>query len=237
VTDRAVIVALTAFCAVACAVPLRRPCPRTPPGPHLRLRPPRPRRAAVAAVAAVLVVATDPMLASLLVVIAASAARMRAIGLARRRGREIGGALPDAMELLVVMIHAGCSPVQAMLAARPLVDVRLRPAFDAVEHRLQRGRRLADAITALNDHLGAGVTGMVDAIAAAERYGLPLAPALERLATEARAARHRANEAAARTLPVRLSFPLVVCTLPSFVLLAIVPAVLGTLSSLRGHAP
>jgi len=33
-----------------------------------------------------------------------------------------------------------------------------------------------------------------------------------------------------------LSFPLVVCTLPSFVLLAIAPAVIAALSSLGGTA-
>jgi hypothetical protein len=66
---------------------------------------------------------------------------------------------------------------------------------------------------------------------------LPLTPVLDRLTDEANAGRRRAGEAAARRLPVRLSFPLVVCTLPSFVLLAIAPAVLGALSTVRGSAP
>jgi hypothetical protein len=34
-------------------------------------------------------------------------------------------------------------------------------------------------------------------------------------------------------LPVRLAMPLVLCTLPSFVLLAIVPLLVGALSSLH----
>ena len=51
---------------------------------------------------------------------------------------------------------------------------------------------------------------------------------------DANASRRRQGEAAARRLPVRLSFPLVTCTLPSFVLLAIAPAILGAVSSLRG---
>ena len=74
-------------------------------------------------------------------------------------------------------------------------------------------------------------------IATADRDGLPLAPALDRLAADARTTRRRLGEAAARRLPVRLIFPLVTCTLPSFVLLAIAPAVLGALSTLRGRAP
>ncbi len=69
------------------------------------------------------------------------------------------------------------------------------------------------------------------------RDGLPLAPVLDRLTDEASAGRRRQGEAAARRLPVRLSFPLVACTLPSFVLLAIAPAVLGALSTLRANAP
>jgi tight adherence protein C len=104
-------------------------------------------------------------------------------------------------------------------------------------HQLARGRRLADALAALPGVLGPGAQPVAEAIGAADRYGLPLGPVLERLADDARATRRRLAEAHARTLPVRLSFPLVTCTLPSFVLLAIVPAVLGTLSSLRGTGP
>ena len=79
--------------------------------------------------------------------------------------------------------------------------------------------------------------GAGDGGGAAVRDGLPLTPVLDRLTDEANATRRRQGEAAARRLPVRLSFPLVVCTLPSFVLLAIAPAVLGAISTLRGTAP
>ena len=74
-------------------------------------------------------------------------------------------------------------------------------------------------------------------MATADREGLPLAPVLDRLAADARSSRRRLGEAAARRLPVRLSFPLVACTLPAFVLLAIAPAVIGALSTLRGTVP
>ena len=57
------------------------------------------------------------------------------------------------------------------------------------------------------------------------------------LADDIRTERRRHAERHARTLPVRLAFPLVLCTLPSFVLVAIVPALLGAVSTLRGSAP
>ncbi len=96
-------------------------------------------------------------------------------------------------------------------------------------------RASARPSSALVDELGPAARPIADGIAAAERYGLPLAPLLDTLSDQAHAARRRLAEAEARRLPVRLSFPLVVCTLPSFALLAVVPAVMGTISSLRGH--
>ena len=110
--------------------------------------------------------------------------------------------------------------------------------FTAVERQLHRGRRLADAL---------------DELAARRRPGGTRAGVVDRdrpTATGCRSrrcstawpprrapTRRRLGQAEARRLPVRLSFPLVVCTLPSFVLLAIAPAVLGAISTLRGTRP
>ena len=98
---------------------------------------------------------------------------------------------------------------------------------------MDRGERFADALGELQAHLGPIAQPLVDSLSAADRYGLPLAPVLERLASEARQQRRRETDATARELPVRLAVPLVLCTLPSFVLLAIVPLLLGALSSLH----
>ena len=166
-----------------------------------------------------------------------------AVELARRRRRRaiahrqaIAAALPDAIEFLVLIVHAGRSPTQAVLEAAQHAPVATRAGFAATAHRLQRGQGLGEALAALVDELGPAARPIADGIAAAERYGLPLAPLLDSLSDQAHAARRRLAETEARRLPVRLSFPLVVCTLPSFALLAVVPAVMGTISSLRGHA-
>ncbi len=175
--------------------------------------------------------------------VAAATVGACAFELARRRRhraiaqrRAIAAALPDAIEFLVLIVHAGLSPTQAVLEAAQHAPAPTRAGFAATAHRLQRGQGLGEALTALIDELGPAAGPIADGIAAAERYGLPLAPLLDSLSEQAHAARRRLAEAEARQLPVRLSFPLVVCTLPSFALLAVVPAVLGTISSLRGHA-
>jgi len=103
---------------------------------------------------------------------------------------------------------------------------------DSIINRLDRGEPFAEAVRALPERLGVGMVAFADLIAGADRYGVPVGPVLESLAADVRATRRRLDEADARRLPVRLSFPLVICTLPSFVLLAIAPALIAALSSL-----
>ena len=146
-------------------------------------------------------------------------------------------ALPDAIELIVVAVRAGRTPTDAVLTAARACDDVLAPAFDAFEHRLRRGAAFSDALMAFADEIGGPAVPMADAMATADRYGLPLAPVLDRLVDEARAERRRQAAEAARRLPVALSFPLVTCSLPAFVLLAIVPAVLGAVTSLGDSLP
>jgi tight adherence protein C len=153
------------------------------------------------------------------------------------RRRAIEAAMPDVIELLVLCVHAGRSPTQAVVELARRAPLPVRPGFAAVDRQLHRGRGLADALAELPRALGPPARELATSIAIADREGLPLAPVLDRLSAEARAGRRRIGEAAARRLPVRLSFPLVVCTLPSFVLLAIAPAVLGAISTLRGTVP
>jgi tight adherence protein B len=67
---------------------------------------------------------------------------------------------------------------------------------------------------------------------AAERWG---APPAEALAARAEALRGRARlnaEAEAGRAAVRLAFPLVLCFLPAFVLLTVVPTIAGALQAL-----
>ena len=145
--------------------------------------------------------------------------------------------MPDAIELVIIGVRAGLSPSASIEAAALQAPALLQPALGEVAHRLHRGHRLADALQALPEMIGPSAAPFADSLATTDRYGLPIEPVLDRLSIDVRTDRRRHAEQQASTLPVKLSFPLVVCTLPSFVLLAIVPAVLGAISTLRGTAP
>jgi tight adherence protein C len=189
----------------------------------------------VAGVAAVAVLGPGLALVACACVVAAVIARRRSSARAARQAIE--AAMPDAIELVVMCLHAGLTPTQAVGELARLAPPPVRPGFAATEQRLHRGAGFADALAEVTGHSGRSALPLVSALGTAVRDGLPLAPVLDRLTDEANAGRRRAGEAAARRLPIQLSFPLVVCTLPSFVLLAIAPAVLGALSTLRGTVP
>ena len=220
--------------------------PRNPPSPPpsradaaLHSRAPHRGRIVIAvAIATVLAaaVAIGPLptavaLASILLL-----RRLRPIRAARRQRVAIERDLPAAIDLLVLSVRAGLTPFQAVRELATSSDGAISDAFSEVVRRTERGQPFADALTALGELLGAQAGGLADVIATNDRHGLPLAQVLDQLTTEVRNARQRFDQAEARKLPVRLAFPLVVCTLPSFVLLAIAPAVIAALSSLGGAA-
>jgi tight adherence protein C len=239
----ATIAGLVTVAAIIMTASAARPSParRPPAGARPPIPARRSRRPAVIVFATMFAVATVVVAGPAPAIAAAGAGVVVVVARRRRqlavRRRAVETALPDAIELLVLCIHAGRTPAQAVIELARRSPTPLSDGFAAVERQLHRGRGLADALVELPRLVGPGARELASSIAMADREGLPLAPVLDRLAAEARAERRRLGEAAARRLPVRLSFPLVVCTLPSFVLLAIAPAVLGALSTLRGTVP
>ena len=134
--------------------------------------------------------------------------------------------------LLLACIGAGLSLHEGIAVVAERGPPSWRPAFAASVAAQRSGRSLADSFDVLPAVAGDVARPLSDALASAQRYGHPLGPVLERLAADGRALRRRNAEVSARQLPVRLSFPLVCCTLPSFLLLTIAPLIAGALSSI-----
>ncbi len=243
VTVLAMVLSAVSVISIAAASSRRVIGPRrtidTPPSEALIRNEPTRRAARFVVVPIGLVVAvlvTGVMPVAIGAGVAVTVRRCRPLVAERRRRAAVGREMPDALDILVLSIRTGSTPRQAVHDVALHATESVRPAFAAAVHRTQRGQSFADSLAALPDMLGAPGLGVADALATSERYGLPLEPVLDQLSNQAREARRRLEQADARRLPVRLSFPLVVCTLPSFVLLAIAPAVIAALSSLGGHA-
>jgi tight adherence protein C len=216
----------------------RRPLPVEGIGGALRRaarRPPDPaadRRVGWAALATLAVAAVAPVLAPLPAAWTALAPSLATRREARAHRAAVVDQLPDVVDLLAVTTSAGL-PVGAALraiGARP--GGPLGAALATAAAHLARGGTTAEGLALLAGAGGAAARPLVDALAEHDRYGTPLRPALERVAIEARLRRRRHAEEAARRLPVTLLFPLVLTTLPAFVLLTVVPLLAGSLGSL-----
>jgi Flp pilus assembly protein TadB len=147
----------------------------------------------------------------------------------RRRTRvddELARQVAVAVDLVGVGVGAGHTPYLAVeLAARwspPLIARDL----DAVVGACAMGQSFDDALRELGRR-SPGARGLGDTLRTSARLGSPAAPALNRLAAELRSDLRRRAESRARTVPVRLCFPLVGCILPAFALLTVVPAVVA----------
>jgi tight adherence protein C len=142
----------------------------------------------------------------------------------------VARALPVTVDLLAVAVGAGCTPFLAVDAVAPWAPPVLGARLDEVRHACALGRAFEAAL----DDLASAIPRLrplADALLASDRFGAPVGEALARLAAEQRTTLRRHAEARARTVPVRLLFPLVFLVLPAFALLTVVPAVLGGLGA------
>ena len=155
----------------------------------------------------------------------------------RRRRREWAWAvlfsLPDIVDLFVVAVAAGLNVALAVQAVGQRAPPPVGVALVDASRRAARGERLGDALDGIPAQLGDAVRPLITILVTSLRYGAPLLESLERLAVDVRSQRRRTAEEAARRVPVKLLFPLVLCVLPAFALLTVVPLLAGTLRGLR----
>ena len=165
----------------------------------------------------------------------------------RQRALRFAQALPSFASLLAVLIGAGQHPRRALtkfVEVGPTGNMgELAHRLAPVSHALSLGADFTDVIAPL-DHTSAqparqnhggvdlSLYRVLDLLRRGEVDGLDLATQLEFVVQDLRRERSIALDTAAQRLTVALLFPLVLCILPAFVLLAIVPLLLDVLSQL-----
>jgi tight adherence protein C len=143
-------------------------------------------------------------------------------------------AAPAVLDLLGAALLAGLNPHKAILRVAERAPEALHEDLGLAAAVLRLGATPAAALRAAADRSGLDeLRAAAAALEAAERWGAPPADAL---AARAEALRTRARlhaEAEAGRAAVRLAFPLVLCFLPAFILLTVVPTVAGSLRALN----
>lgn len=141
--------------------------------------------------------------------------------------------LPEVVDLYCLATGAGLNVSLAVEAVADRAPSPFAEEFIRVTRECAVGRRLADALEDVVTRTDEVVRPLITSLVAAERYGAPLGDSLIRLADEVRAQRRRRAEEAARRVPVKLLFPLVLCILPAFGLLTMAPVLVSAFKALH----
>ncbi len=136
-------------------------------------------------------------------------------------------ALPFAADLLGAVLRSGAPTPHAVARVAAAIGGPLGQRLELVARGLDLGSPPAEAWDVLAEVPEAA--SLVRAAVRASESGAALAGACARFAAELRAGHEATAEAAARRAGVLVVLPLGCCFLPAFVLLGVVPIVLGVL--------
>lgn len=147
-----------------------------------------------------------------------------------RRRSAIRHGLPDALDLLVVCLDAGCT----LNAAVAKVSEELRVAHPALAHELaairadiQAGKPRVEAFQNLADRTQVDeVRPLVTLLMQAERFGTGINFALRAHAATARETRSQRAEELASKAGIKMVFPLVLCIFPTFYVVTLGPVII-----------
>lgn len=128
-------------------------------------------------------------------------------------------------EQLAASLRAGCSLTESLHSWEGL-----SVAGSAVAQAMMRGERIESALHHL-PHTTAGYR-LAHTIQSAHKDGLPLMDTVHRLTSDTHNDMRSATETLIRQLPGRLTAPVVLCILPSFLIIAVVPLIIHSLGQL-----
>ena len=158
-----------------------------------------------------------------------------------KRKIQIQNGLPDALDLLIVCVEAGCALDQAIVKASdelaiayPALTDELRMITTEVragKPRLEAFRNFA-ARTRVED-----VQSLVALLVQTDRFGTSIAQALRTHAETSRTKRRQRAEERAAKIGVKLVFPLVLFLFPALYVVILGPAVIQYFNIMAGKIP
>jgi len=148
-----------------------------------------------------------------------------------RRREQLLDDLPTGVDLLAACLDAGAAPESSLVVVSRALEGPVGEELLAIHHRLEVGVDPGQVWRSVAAHPQLGPLGR--AIGRAHETGAPVGRAVHQLAEELRAQARADVEARARSIEVKAAAPLGLCLLPAFVVLGVVPMVVGVFSSMR----
>lgn len=145
----------------------------------------------------------------------------------RRRQTEIIKSLPDALDLLTIIVEAGMGFDGAMQKVAEKWDNEISKGFAKVVQEMRLGVSRREALKNMDASMGVSdVTTFVAAIVQAEQLGVSIAKILRVQSEQMRIKRRQRAEAEANKAPIKMLFPMVFLIFPALFIILLGPAAL-----------
>ena len=154
----------------------------------------------------------------------------------QKRQAKIQVALPDALDMLTVCVEAGLGFDAALAQVARNTSGPLAAEFARALQEMQIGKSRSQALRALADRTTVPeARAFVSALVQASDLGIPIARVLREQAKEMRIRRRQRAEGKAQQVPVKITFPLILCIFPALLVIILGPGVINIAHALFGR--
>jgi tight adherence protein C len=151
----------------------------------------------------------------------------------QKRQERIPRALPDALDMLTICVEAGLGFDAALAQVARYTRGPLAAEFARALQEMQIGKSRTEAMRSMGERTSAPeFRAFISAIVQSTELGIPVAHVLREQAKEMRVRRRQRAEEQAQKVPVKITFPLILCLFPALLVIIIGPGIIQISHSL-----
>jgi tight adherence protein C len=151
----------------------------------------------------------------------------------QKRQARIPQELPDALDMLTICVEAGLGFDAAMAQVARHTKGTVAAEFARVLQEMQIGKSRTEALRGMIDRTTAPeLRAFVSALIQSNELGISVAHVLREQAKEMRVRRRQRAEEKAQKVPVKITFPLILCLFPALLIVVMGPGILQIAHSL-----
>jgi tight adherence protein C len=151
----------------------------------------------------------------------------------QKRQQKIPRALPDALDMLTICVEAGLGFDAALAQVARYTRGPLAAEFARALQEMQIGKSRTEAMRSMGERNTAPeFRAFISAMVQSAELGIPVAQVLREQAKEMRVRRRQRAEEQAQKVPVKITFPLILCLFPALLVIIIGPGIIEISHSL-----
>jgi tight adherence protein C len=151
----------------------------------------------------------------------------------QKRQQKIPRALPDALDMLTICVEAGLGFDAALAQVARYTRGPLAAEFARALQEMQIGKSRTEAMRSMAERTTSPeFRTFISAIVQSAELGIPIAHVLREQAKEMRVRRRQRAEEQAQKVPVKITFPLILCLFPALLVIIIGPGIIEISHSL-----